>query len=138
MPGAQGQVPSARAQAPRRRPPVTTFEDLVVWQRAKALSVHIYKVTGRGPLARDLGLRTQIQRAAVSVMSNIAEGFERNSRAEFARFLAIARGSAGEVRSQVYLAHELGYIGGEDYRALLDQCKEITRMIIALRKSLGA
>ena len=71
-------------------------------------------------------------------MSNIAEGFERNSRAEFARLLAIARGSAGEVRSQVYLARELGYISDEDCRVLLSQCKEITRMIIALRKSLGA
>lgn len=127
-----------RGQAPPRRPPVTTFEDLVVWQRAKALSLHVYRVTRGDPFARDLGLRTQIQRAAVSVMSNIAEGFERNSRAEFARFLAIARGSAGEVRSQVYLAYELGYIGEEDYRALLEQCKEITRMIIGLRKSLGA
>jgi four helix bundle protein len=123
---------------PSRRPPVTTFEELVVWQRAKELSLRVYRVTARGPLARDLGLRSQIQRAAVSVMSNIAEGFERNSKAEFARFLAIARGSAGEVRSQVYLAGELGYITDEDYRALLGQCKEITRMIIALRKSLGA
>ena len=138
MPGAQGQVPSAHVQAPRRRPPVTTFEDLVVWQRAKALSVDVYRATARGPFARDSGLRTQIQRAAVSAMSNIAEGFERNSRAEFTRFLAIARGSAGEARSQLYLAHELGYIGDEDSRALLEQCREITRMIIALRKSLGA
>jgi four helix bundle protein len=71
-------------------------------------------------------------------MSNIAEGFERNSRAEFARFLAIARGSAGEVRSQVYLASELGFISHEDTRILLGLCKEITRMIVALRKSLGA
>jgi four helix bundle protein len=131
-------VPSAQDQVPSRRRPATTFEDLVVWQRSKELSLRVYRVTARGQLARDLGLRSQIQRAAVSVMSNIAEGFERNSRAEFARFLAIARGSAGEVRSQVYLAFELGYIGDDDYRALLGQCKEITRMIIALRKSLGA
>ncbi len=114
------------------------FEDLVVWQRAKALSVDVYRVTARGPIARDTGLRTQIQRAAVSAMSNIAEGLERNSRAELARSLAIARGSAGEVRSQVFPANEPGYIGDEDYRALLEQCKEITRMIIALRKSLDA
>lgn len=71
-------------------------------------------------------------------MSNIAEGFERNSRAEFARFLAIARGSAGEVRSQVYLADELGYVDAENARILLSLCREITKMIIALRKSLGA
>lgn len=137
MPG-QVQVPSIKGQVQSKRRPATTFEELLVWQRAKELSLCVYRVTGRGPLARDLGLRTQIQRAAVSVMSNVAEGFERNSRAEFARFLSIARGSAGEVRSQVYLASELGYIGEEDSRTLLGQCKEITRMIVALRKSLGA
>ena len=123
---------------PSPRRPATTFEELVVWQRAKELSLRVYRVTSTGQLARDLGLRSQIQRAAVSVMSNIAEGFERNSRAEFARFLAIARGSAGEVRSQVYLASELGFISHEDTRILLGLCKEITRMIVALRKSLGA
>jgi four helix bundle protein len=110
----------------------------VVWQKAKGLSVHVYRVTASGPFARDLGLRTQIQRAAVSVMSNIAEGFDRNSRAEFARFLAIARGSAGEVRSQVYLASELGYIDEATSRALLRECIEITRMLVGLRKRLGA
>jgi four helix bundle protein len=79
---------------------VTRFEELLVWQKAKRLCVEVYRVTGAGPFMRDFGLRDQIQRAAVSVMSNIAEGFERNSRAEFARFLAIARGSAGEVRAR--------------------------------------
>jgi four helix bundle protein len=108
-----------------------------VWQKAKSLSVQVYRVTGSGSFARDLGLRTQIQRAAVSVMSNIAEGFDRNSRAEFARFLAIARGSAGEVRSQVYLARELGYIDEQTCRALLAACVEITSMLVGLRKSLG-
>ena len=108
-----------------------------MWQKARALSVQVYRVTGSGPFARDLGLRTQIQRAAVSVMSNIAEGFDRNSRAEFARFLAIARGSAGEVRSQVYLAQDLGYIDEQAARALLAACVEITRMLVGLRKSLG-
>jgi four helix bundle protein len=71
-------------------------------------------------------------------MSNIAEGFDRNSRAEFARFLAIARGSAGEVRSQLYLAHELGYIDEATSRGLLRDCNEITSMLIRLRKTLGA
>jgi four helix bundle protein len=122
---------------PSGRKPVSRFEDLLVWQKSKALSVQVYRVTGVGPFARDLGLRTQIQRAAVSVMSNIAEGFDRNSRAEFARFLAIARGSAGEVRSQVYLARELGYIDEQTSRALLEACVEITRMIVGLRKSFG-
>lgn len=118
--------------------PVARFEELLVWQKAKQLCVAVYRVTGQGAFARDFGLRDQIQRAAVSVMSNIAEGFERNSRAEFARFLSIARGSAGEVRSQVYLAHELGYINERDSGVLLASCTEITRMLISLRKSLGS
>lgn len=117
--------------------PVSRFEDLLVWQKPKALSVLVYRVTGVGPLARDHGLRTQMQRAAVSVMSNIAEGFERNSRAEFARFIAISRGPAGEVRSQVHLARELGYIGEEDGLALLALTTEIIRMLVSLRKSIG-
>jgi four helix bundle protein len=102
------------------------------------LCVSIYRVTNSGAFAKDFGLRSQIQRAAVSVMSNIAEGFDRNSRAEFARFLAIARGSAGEVRSQLYLAHELGYVDEATSRALLRDCNEITSMLIGLRKTLGA
>jgi four helix bundle protein len=102
------------------------------------LCVSVYRVTNSGPFAKDFGLRSQIQRASVSVMSNIAEGFDRNSRAEFARFLAIARGSAGEVRSQLYLAQELGYIDSTTARALLCDCNEITSMLIGLRKTLGA
>ncbi|HLL82090.1 MAG TPA: four helix bundle protein [Longimicrobium sp.] len=116
---------------------VSRFEELIAWQKAKALCVQVYRVTGHGQFARDFGLRDQIQRAAVSVMSNIAEGFDRNSRPEFARFLTFARGSAGEVRSQLYLADELGYIRPEEAAALIAACNEITRIIIALRKSLG-
>jgi four helix bundle protein len=115
---------------------VARFEDLLAWQKAKVLCLAIYRVTGSGRFARDFGLRDQIQRAAVSVMSNIAEGFDRNSRPEFARFLAIARGSAGEVRSQLYLARELGYVGEEEAGALLSDCLEVTRILVSLRKSL--
>ena len=91
-----------------------------------------------GSVRKGFWTTSQIQRAAVSVMSNIAEGFDRNSRAEFARFLAIARGSAGEVRSQLYLAHELGYVDEATSRALQRDCNEITSMIVGLRKTLGA
>ena len=117
---------------------VTRFEELVVWQKARVLCGAIYRVTASGPFTRNFGLRDQIRRAAVSEMSNIAEGFERNSRAEFARYLNIARGSAGEVRSQVYLAVDLGYLNERNYGALLESCTEITRMLVSLRKSLGA
>src|SRR3712207_4398039 len=89
---------------------ITRFEDLEVWKKARDLSLAIYRVTSKGSFARDFGLRDQIRRAAVSVMSNIAEGFDRYSRSEFKQFLSIARGSASEVRSQLYLAHALGYL----------------------------
>ncbi|HEY0019934.1 MAG TPA: four helix bundle protein [Longimicrobium sp.] len=131
MPGSEYRVPSGRK-------PVSRFEELLVWQKSKVLCVSVYRVTNSGPFAKDFGLRSQIQRASVSVMSNIAEGFDRNSRAEFARFLAIARGSAGEVRSQLYLAQELGYIDSTTARAVLRDCNEITSMLIGLRKTLGA
>jgi four helix bundle protein len=117
---------------------VSRFEDLLVWQKAMRLSVAVYKATREGEFAKDFGLRDQVQRAAVSILSNIAEGFDRNSRAEFARFVSIARGSAGEVRAQIHLARELGYLQDEKSKELLGMCEEITRMLIALRKSLEA
>ena len=116
---------------------VSRFEELIAWQKFKALCVQVYRITNKGEFSRDFGLRDQIQRASVSVMSNIAEGFDRNSRPEFARFLTFARGSAGEVRSQLYLASELGYVRPEEAAKLIAACSEITRIIIALRKSLG-
>jgi len=87
---------------------VERFEDLQVWQMAHDLSVTIYSLTRNGAFPKDWGLRDQIQRASVSVMSNIAEGFERYSRQEFKQFLSIARGSCAEVRSQIQLAKSLG------------------------------
>ena len=89
---------------------VEKFEDLIVWQKAKELSLAIYQVTTTGLFSKDYGLRDQIRRAAISVMSNIAEGFERYSRQEFKQFLSVARGSVAEVRSQLHLAYGLHYI----------------------------
>jgi len=115
---------------------VKRFEDLVVWQKSRDLSVAIYRATSKGPFVRDFGLRDQIRRAAVSVMSNIAEGFGRYSRSELRHFLSIARGSVTEVRSQLYLAHELGYVDDQDHEALHGLCLEIGRMLAALRASI--
>ena len=115
---------------------VEKFEDLIVWQKAHDLSVSIYRLTGREPFCRDYGLRDQIQRAAVSVMSNIAEGFERYSRPEFRQFLSVARGSVAEVRSQLHLARSLKYVTGEDFETISFLCKDISNLIGALRKSL--
>ncbi|HEX8673031.1 MAG TPA: four helix bundle protein [Longimicrobium sp.] len=114
---------------------VQQFEDLVVWRKAKELSVLIYRLSAGGRFARDYALRDQIRRAVVSVMSNVAEGFERYSRPEFRHFLSIARGSASEVRSQLHLARELGYLTDQEHRQLHDHCIELSRLLAALRAS---
>jgi four helix bundle protein len=116
---------------------LSRFEDLKVWQKSKTLSVEVYRICRTGALSRDFGLRDQMQRASVSVMSNIAEGYERYSRPEFKHFLSISRGSVAELRSQLYLANELGYVKEEDFQRLLISCTELTRMLTSLRKSLG-
>ena len=85
-------------------PKVNRFEDLEVWRSARKLTIEIYRLVRNPSFAKDFGLRDQICRAAVSVMSNIAEGFERDSDKAFLSFLAIAKGSAGEVRSQLFVA----------------------------------
>jgi len=116
---------------------VEKFEDLRVWQSAFALSKEIYHATNDGEFSRDFGLRDQIRRAAVSVMSNIAEGFERHSNQDFSRFLAISRGSCAEVRSQLYLAHSLGYISSDHFKKLQYETEALSKSIGALRNSLG-
>lgn len=111
---------------------IERFEDIEVWQKARGLSKAIYAVTGDGAFARDFGLSDQIRRAAVSVMSNIAEGFERGSNKEFIQFLYIAKGSAGEVRAQLYVALDQGYIDQNGFNSLKRDVSEISRMISGL------
>ncbi|MCL5611323.1 MAG: four helix bundle protein [Chloroflexi bacterium] len=89
---------------------IKNFEDLQAWQKARELATNIYELTRKEKFSRDYGLRDQIQRAAGSVMHNIAEGFESGSDPEFARFLKMARRSAGEVQSELYLAVDCQYI----------------------------
>jgi four helix bundle protein len=89
---------------------IERFEDLIAWQKARELTKQIYTVTGKKPFSADFGLREQIQRAAVSIMSNLAEGFERGSSSEFHQFIVIAKASCAEVRSQLYTALDIGYI----------------------------
>ena len=114
----------------------TSFEQLEVWQKSRSLAGAIYKVSSQGAFARDFGLRDQLRRAAVSVMSNIAEGFGRFTRPEFRRFVVIARGSAAEVQSQLYLARDLGYLSEAEHQDLDARCQQISRMLTALRASL--
>jgi four helix bundle protein len=88
---------------------VQNFEDLNVWKQARQLTQEVYRLTKTEKFSRDFGLRDQIQRAAISVMSNIAEGFERGGNQEFGQFLYVAKASCGEVRSQLYVALDQGY-----------------------------
>ena len=106
-----------------------TFEELEVWQKALTLVKSIYHITSNNKFSKDLSLTDQIRRASVSILSNIAEGFERGSNAEFIQFLYIAKGSCGEVRSQLYVAHELEYISKEEFEETLQMCKEISGQI---------
>jgi len=116
---------------------VGRFEDLVAWQRGMDLAVNVYELSRQGKFARDFALSDQIHRAGISVPSNIAEGFERGSRAEFHRFLTIAKGSCGELRTQIYLAKRLGYLSDETAAAALDEAEQTSRIINKLRSSVA-
>ena len=108
------------------------FEDLRAWQTARKLTNKIYAVTDRGTFAEDWALKDQIRRAAVSVMSNIAEGFESRTRPQFIDFLGTAKASAGEVRSQLYIAHDQGYLDDEEFEPVLDQADKVSRQLYHL------
>ena len=94
------------------------FEEIGAWQKARELTRHIYMVSKQGAFLKDFGLRDQIRRASISIMSNIAEGFERSGTGEFIQFLAISKGSAGEVKSQLYVAVDQDYISKEIFELL--------------------
>jgi four helix bundle protein len=105
------------------------FEDLHVWQEARGLVNEVYKVTKQGAFRRDFSLRDQITRAAVSSMSNIAEGFERGSRREFIQFLNVAKGSTGEVRSQLYVALDQEYVDQKMFEKLRGSALAVSRRL---------
>ena len=109
-----------------------SFEELQVWQKARQLVNEVYTLTKDSAFGRDLGLRNQIRRASVSVMSNVAEGFERGGTGEFVQFLSLAKGSAGEVRSQLYVAHDQGYLSQEEFDQLASLAIETSRLISGL------
>ena len=108
---------------------IERFEDIKAWQAARDLVSAAYRVSGRGKFEKDFGLRDQIRRASVSVMSNIAEGFERCSDREFHRFLYIAKGSAGEVRSQLFVALDLGYVTSDEFDDLRARSEEVAKAL---------
>jgi len=108
---------------------IKNFEELTSWQKARELAGFVYELTRQNKFSRDFGLRDQIQRAASSVMHNIAEGFESGSDPEFVRFLKMARRSAGEVQSQLYLALDVGYITDEERQKAHILATEVKRLI---------
>ena len=108
------------------------FEDIDAWQKARQLTKEIYRVTSQKEFSRDFALKDQIRRASVSVMSNIAEGFERSGTGEFTHFLATAKGSAGEVRSQLYVALDQAYITPDVFSTLDLTVTEISKMVAGL------
>jgi four helix bundle protein len=112
-----------------RRIVAESFEDLHVYDRARALVNAIYRVTSDGSFARDFGLRDQIRRAAVSIMSNIAEGFERGANTEFLQFLFIAKGSCAEVRAQLTIAYDQEYLSESTYDELTNHCRQLGAML---------
>jgi four helix bundle protein len=109
-----------------------TFEDIASWQKVRELTKRIFHHSKRGEFARDFGLRDQIQRASTSIMSNIAEGFERGGDKEFLQFLSTAKGSCGEVRSQLYAALNQEYLTKADFDELRQMTITISRMIAGL------
>jgi four helix bundle protein len=114
---------------------IEKFEDFIAWQKARELTREIYKVTNLDKFARDFGLKDQIRRSAVSIMSNIAEGFERGRPSEFHQFLSIAKGSCAEVRSQLYVALDADYLTQQEFGRLMANAVETGQVIGGLRVS---
>ena len=116
---------------------VEQFEDLIAWQKARELTRLIYETTQKEKFSRDYGLSGQIQRSAVSVMSNIAEGFDRGARGEFHQFLVIAKGSCAELRSQLYVSLDAGYLTQEEFDNLNLLAAEVARIVGGLRSAVA-
>jgi four helix bundle protein len=115
--------------------PINRFEDFIAWQRARALTAKIYKASNSGSFAQDFALRNQIRRAAISIMANIAEGFERGRPTEFHQFLSVAKGSAAEVRAHLYVALDAGHINQSLFDELLENAEEVGKVLGGLRDS---
>ena len=108
------------------------FENLTVWHRSRALFRSVHKATDGAPFERDWDMRSQMRRAALSILSNIAEGSERKSDNESTHFLYIAKGSSGELRAQLIACLDIRYLGEAEAQAMIDQCAEVSRMLAGL------
>jgi four helix bundle protein len=110
-------------------PTITRFEEIEAWQTARELAKSIYEFTDEGKFARDFGLKDQIRRAAVSIMSNIAEGYESQTQAQFIHYLGVAKASAGEVRAQLYISRDVNYLTAEQLSQLFQMAEKASRQI---------
>ena len=108
---------------------ITKFEDIQAWQAARELTKRIYTTTNSKSFHKDYGLKDQIQGSSVSIMANIAEGFDRSSNKEFIQFLFYAIASASEVKSHLYVALDLSYISKEEFQSLYNQLATISKLI---------
>ena len=108
---------------------IKRFEDIKAWQKARILANECYKISNKGEFDRDFGLKNQIRNSSGSAMDNIAEGFERDGKKEFVQFLSVAKGSAGEVRSQLYRVLDRNYIDQTKFEELYNLCIEVSKMI---------
>ena len=115
---------------------INRFEEIESWKRARKLTNEIYKITSSGTFSRDFALRDQIRRAAISILSNIAEGFERGGDNEFLQFLSVAKGSCGEARAQLYVALDQAYISKAQFEGLSKSANDISQLISGLMKYL--
>ena len=113
---------------------IERFEDIEAWQKARQRGKDLYRATSVGKFARDFALRDQTGRAVVSLISNIAEGFERGGDKEFLQFLSLSKGSCGELRAQLYIALDQGYVTQEQFHLLSAQAVEISRLIAGLMR----
>jgi four helix bundle protein len=116
---------------------IERFEDLIAWQKARELTRLIHQICRQSQIGKDFGLRDQIQRACVSIMSNLAEGFERSSLGEFRQFISVAKGSCGEARSLLYVCLDVGYLDQPNFSRLMNLAEEVARIIGALRTSVA-
>jgi four helix bundle protein len=112
------------------------FRELLVWQKSKKLAVDVYLVIKSGPLARDFGLRDQIQRSVVSIPSNIAEGYTRATANDRCHFFTIAKGSCAELQTQLEIARDADLLASSHWTVLDQQCEEVSRMITGFMKTL--
>jgi len=115
---------------------VKDFEDLIAWQKARVLTKNIYEATQKERFGRDFGLASQVQWASVSIMANIAEGFARKNPNEFYHFVSIAKSSASEVRSHLYVGLDIKYITEAEFKQLIEQTKEVERLVGGLLVSI--